>query len=89
MDVAMLKTLDRCRTDSPNTAGLNPERSGKETEWQSDGEEDHFENSVDSDSDDTEGQKDQPYKWIGDERQKSKRPAENEQNAPEQEGEHG
>jgi hypothetical protein len=39
-------------------------------------------NSVHRDANDPEWQTDQPYKWIGDQRQQRKGPAKNKQDAP-------
>ena len=67
---------------------LDPEGSGEETERQRDRQIDHFKHAVDGDADDPERQQKQPDERIGNESQQRKRPAQNEQNAPEQEGEH-
>jgi hypothetical protein len=70
-------------------ASSNAERSGQQAEGQGDGQEYDFEDAMDGDADDAEGKQDQPDEGIGDQGHKCERPAEDEEDAPEQECEHG
>jgi hypothetical protein len=64
-------------------------RRCQQAEGQRDGKKDYLQNAVDSDSDNAEGEEQQPHEWIGDQRQQGEGPAEYEEDAPEQECEHG
>jgi hypothetical protein len=50
---------------------------------------DQLEDAIDGNADETERDKDQPDKGIGDERKQRQRPAEDEENAPEKKFDHG
>ena len=62
---------------------------GQQAEGQRDRQEYDFEHAVNGDADDSERKQDQPDEGIGDQGQKGERPAEDEEDAPEQECEHG
>src|SRR5271165_993878 len=72
-----------------HAGNLNAERRSKKAERQRDGEKHDFQNSMNGNADNPEGKQQQPHEGIRDQRQKRKRPAENEEYAPQQEGEHG
>src|SRR5215831_12011903 len=73
---------------SDAATSLDPKRCGQQTEGQGDGEVNDFQNAMHRNSDNAERQQQKPNEGIGDQGQNRERPAEYEQNAPEQEGKH-
>jgi hypothetical protein len=68
---------------------LNAKWCGQQAEWQRDGEVDDFQHSVDGNAYDAKWEQKKPDEGIGDERKQGQGPAQNEEDAPEQEREHG
>src|SRR5580700_3679166 len=68
---------------------LDAKRGGQQAEGEGDGEEDEFQDAVDGDAYDAEREQDQPDEGIRNQREQGQGPAEDEEDAPEQEREHG
>src|ERR1700722_5877457 len=64
-------------------------RRGQQPEWQRNRQKYNLQYPMNRDADDAEREQDQPHERIGDQRQQSQRPADDKQNAPEEESEHG
>lgn len=74
----------RCSEGAALAGGAEAEHAGRERK---DGVEE-FEDAVDGDADDFEGQQEQPDDWIEHEGEQGQRPTDDEENAPHEEFEH-
>src|SRR5215472_11985734 len=89
--VIPIAAQDECGVFCPRNdaaTSLDPKRRGQQAEGQGDGEVNDFQNAMYRNSDNAERQQQEPNEGIGDQGQNRERPAEYEQNAPEQEGKH-